>query len=321
MKRIIAKGKLALIGAAMALALVALAACGNGANPTAAPSSASQQTASTDLVNLLRTQAGTEALAQLVQGSVAPSGNRASGIWVSGRGEATAAPDIATLTLGVEAFAKTVSEARGDGASAMSRVIDVLKASGIADRDIQTRFFNINARYTTVEATKCVDGGGFEAPKTEQEILPRGAPVSPDQNCVVERQRVIQGYDVNNQLSVKVRALDSVGEIIDQVTAAGGDLIRFQGVSFSIEDVEALQSEARVAAVADLLAKARQVATLTGVELGSLVYITESGGPIVNQFARAESAAFATSSALTPIQSGELKVSVSLQASFEIGQE
>ena len=313
MKGVITKGKLVFIGAAMALVVMVLAACGNGANPTAASSSANQQTASTDVANLLRSQAGAEALAQLVQGSVFPSSDRASGIWVSGRGEASVAPDIALLNLGVEAFAKTVAQARGDGALAMSQVIDVLKANGIADRDIQTRFFNINARYTTVEVTKCVDGRG-EPAKPEIEILK-------DQDCVLERQRVIQGYDVTNQVSVKVRTLDSVGEIIDQVTAAGGDLIRFQGVSFSIEDTEALQVEARVAAVEDLLAKARQVAALTGVELGKLVFITETGGPVVNQFARAESLGFAAASAPTPIQSGELSVSVSLQAAFEIGQE
>lgn len=321
MKGIITKGKLVLVGAAMALAIAALAACGTDATATAAPSPAKQQTASTDAASLLRTQSGSEALAQLLRGSITPSSDRVSGIWVSGQGEASAAPDIATLSLGVEAFAKTVAEARGDGALAMSQVIDVLKANGIADRDIQTRFFNINARYTTVEVTKCVDGSGFETAKPDQESLPRGIPLPPGDDCVVERQRVIQGYDVTNQLSVKVRALDSVGEIIDQVTAAGGDLIRFQGVRFSIEDTEALQIEARKAAAGDLLAKARQVASLTGVELGKLVYITESGGPIITQFARAESAAFAAPSAPTPIQSGELSISVSLQAAFEIGQE
>ena len=63
------------------------------------------------------------------------------------------------------------------------------------------------------------------------------------------------------------------------------------------------------------------MAALTGVELGKLVYITETGGPVVNQFARAENLAFAAASAPTPIQSGELDVSVSLQAAFEIGQE
>ncbi len=108
MKGVIPKGKIVLIGAAMALAVVGLAACGTGATPTAASSSASQQTASTDVANLLRTQAGAEALAQLIQGSVVPSSNAVFGIWVSGQGEASGAPDIATLNLGVEAFAETV---------------------------------------------------------------------------------------------------------------------------------------------------------------------------------------------------------------------
>ena len=108
---------------------------------------------------------------------------------------------------------------------------------------------------------------------------------------------------------------------VDEVTAAGGDLIRFQGVRFSIEDTEALEDEARAAAVEDLLAKASQIAALAGVELGRLVYISESGGPIVNPLLRAESAVFAAAAAPTPIQIGELSVNVSLQGAFAIGLE
>ena len=61
-----------------------------------------------------------------------------------------------------------------------------------------------------------------------------GSALRADEDCYKERESVIVGYQVNNQLTVKVRDLDSVGVIIDQVTEAGGNLTRFQGLSFTI---------------------------------------------------------------------------------------
>ena len=133
-------------------------------------------------------------------------------------------------------------------------------------------------------------------------------------------ERVLTGYQVNNQLTVKVRDLDSVGEIIDGVTESAGNLTRVDGISFSIEDSTELQSEARAAAVEDLQAKARQVAALAGVELGPLVFISESGGAAPVPFARFESEfAFAAAAPPTSIQTGELDVVVTVQGVFEIG--
>ena len=94
-----------------------------------------------------------------------------------------------------------------------------------------------------------------------------------------------------------------------------GNLIRFQGISFTIEDDQALKDQARAAAVEDLMDKAAQTATLAGVELGELVYITESGGSGSPQSFRG---AIAFAEAVTPIQTGELQVRVSLQAAFDI---
>ena len=326
--------KLLLIIIGFGLALVALAACGSdAATPETARNGVSQQETSLNLASLLRSEIGASAYERLIQGNLGTSTSRDVGIWVSGQGEASAQPDLGILNLGVEAFASTVAEARTDAASAMGRILEVVKASGIVDRDIQTRFFNINARYTTQETTRCTTSGELTAPKqpptlTETESSSEGVVVieipehrlEPGEDCVVERERIIAGYDVNNQLTVKVRDLSAIGEIIDGTTEAGGDLVRFQGVSFTIEDTKALQDQARTAAVQDLIAKATQVAALAGVELGSLVFITETGGPIVNQSVVMERRGFAASAAPTPIQAGELNVVVNVQGAFDIQQ-
>lgn len=290
---------------------------------------------------MLRSQFGSAAFEQLLQGSSGASTNTTSGIWVTGRGEATAEPDLGILNLGVEAFASTVAVARSEAASAMGQVIEILKTSGIADRDIQTRSFNINARYTSREITRCESSERSELPppegpsqdpstvrgeeteSSESEVVVLEVPVvrqGPGEECFVEREQVILGYNVTNQLSVKVRELASIGPIIDNVTEAGGDLIRFQGVNFTIEDTKDLQDQARVAAVQDLMAKAGQIADLAGVELGNLVFITDTSGPMVSRIVRQARVEFAAAGAPTPIQVGELNVTVSLQAAFNIGQ-
>jgi len=71
-------------------------------------------------------------------------GGQQSGIWVSGEGEVTAVPDIATLRLGIEAQEATVDEAQARAAEAMDGVMSALKDNGVAEKDIQTQYFSVN---------------------------------------------------------------------------------------------------------------------------------------------------------------------------------
>jgi uncharacterized protein YggE len=211
------------------------------------------------------------------------SEGRMTGISVSGQGKASGVPDLATVTLGVEAVRDTVQAAREDAAAGMNQIIALLRDRGIEERDIQTSSFNIYPRYDR-------DG------------------------------QTITGFHVSNQVTVKIRDLNTVGSIIDEVVAAGGNLTRFQGVSFSIEDPKPLEEQARAAAVADLTAKANQLADLTGVELGNLVSISESGG--FPQPVAVERAFFAADMASqTPIVPGEVDVMITLQATFAIAPQ
>ena len=165
--RLANKSKLLVFLIGLGLALLALTACGSdAAAPEAAGTGESQQGNWTSLTSLLRSEIGASVYERLIQGSLGTSTSRDVGIWVTGRGEASAEPNLAVLNLGVEAFARTVAEARTDAASAMGRILEVVNSRGIADRDIQTRFFNINARYTTKEITRCT------ATKENVEVMP-----------------------------------------------------------------------------------------------------------------------------------------------------
>ena len=214
--------------------------------------------------------------------------NQQAGIWVTGRGEVTTTPDLAVLNAGVEAKARTVAEARIQAAQAMDQIVQVLNERGIQDRDIQTRVFQISPEYIY--------------------------------NDAISKQELV-GYRVNNQISVKIRDISGVGVIVDEVAAAGGDLVRIQGISFTVEDTEALENQARERAVRALLAKAGQYAQLTGVQLGKLVYLNESGGftpRVENLDARIFALSAPAAEASTPISGGELKVIVTVQAVFSI---
>jgi uncharacterized protein YggE len=236
------------------------------------------------------------------------------GIWVTGRGEIAATPDLAVLELGVQALGDRVQDARRDAAKAMDRMVAVLKARGVADRDIHTRSFNIYPRYTSREVYKCP-----EVPKT--------APAPPGDirrsettgKCYQYHEQVIEGYQMTNLVTVNVRDLNAIGSIIDEITEVGGDLTRVHNIRFTIESTRALYDRARAAAVEDLMAKARQVAALTGVQLGKLVYITESGGDVSKIQPYARATAEAGASPATPILPGELEVVITVQAVFAIG--
>ena len=312
------KKMLVLLGAALVLLLAV--ACSTDGSGEGSPGNIS---------DLLSAVGGPEAAAQLLR-----SGSGAStGIWVNGTGKATGDPDLGIISLGVEALADTASEARGMAADAIAKTILVLKSNNVQDRDMQTSRFSISPRYTTHEVTRCT-----EASRDLEDLEPAtGGPVLvpaagfPDvvemivipeekgSECRVEFERVLIGYQVTNTLTVKVRDLDKMGNIIDGAAEAAGNLVRINSVRFTIEDTKPLQNEAREEAIADLLTKANAMAALAGVELGKLVFLTESGGGVPQSFARPEAAAaFGFASQSTSILAGELDVNVSVQGVFAI---
>ncbi len=197
---------------------------------------------------------------------------------VNGQGEASAEPDMATLSIGVEVQAKTPGKALSDNAERMTAVMARLKDAGIAEKDLRTRQLGVWPVYSE-----------------------RNQP---------ER---IAGYRASNQLSVIIRSIDRLGDVLDQAVADGAN--RVNGPSFSIADPEPLLAEARDAAVKDAIAKAERYAAAAGVALGEVLSIDEAGGgaPILHRQMRAEAMA-----ASTPIAPGESSVSASVTITFAI---
>jgi len=205
------------------------------------------------------------------------------GIWVSGEGEVTVTPDIATLWLGVEAQAETVTEAQSQAVEAMDNVMDTLTDNGVDEKDIQTQYFSIN------QVTRWDDD-----------------------------ELIIVGYRVTNMVTAKIREIDDVGSIIDAVATAGGDLIRINNIAFSVDDPSEYYEEAREEAVADAQAKAEQLADLAGVELGKPTYISEGTiyPPVV--YRDAGMAPAPVEDYPTSISPGEIELTLTVQVAYAI---
>jgi uncharacterized protein len=197
-------------------------------------------------------------------------------IVVSGTGKLSAAPDTAQLTLGVVSQAATLAEATGDAARRMGAVLARVKSFGVADADITTVVYSVE---------------------------PRMAPMDPARRD--EPPRIV-GYQVTNIAQVTVRKLADAGPILDAAVGAGANSVR--GIRFTLADPDKAQSQARAQAVADALAKTRQLASAAGVRLGPVLSIRETtiSQPIPMR-------AMSVRADATPIEPGQLDVVVSVE--------
>ncbi len=200
-------------------------------------------------------------------------------IIMSGHGEVHGQPDSATLSAGVSADAPAAAAALATAKKDMQQVLAALKKLGVADKDIQTRNFSVHPQYAN---------GNGEAPR-------------------------VTGYQVSNQVEVRLQDLGKLGPALDALVAARANQIN--SVNFSIRDSATLLAEARTAAVADARAKAETFAKAAGVTLGAVLSINETGNggprPVVfaSQLARVES---------VPVALGEETIGADVIITWEI---
>jgi hypothetical protein len=202
------------------------------------------------------------------------------GISVTGMGEVTGTPDTVEVDLGVSVLAETVDQATATAAERAEAVIAALTSNGVAEEDITTTDYSIYPEY--------------------------------DYSANTER---LVGYRVTNTVRAKIRDLDTTGTVLDAATAAAGDEARVSGLRFSLEDNAELVSAAREAAWGDALAKATQLADLSGQTLGAATSITEtvSNPPVPIPYAADAAGAERVT---TPIEPGTSAVTITLQVEF-----
>jgi len=171
-------------------------------------------------------------------------------ITVSGEGEVFAVPDTAEFTFTIFEEGKTVAEVKTAATTKANDAIQALKERGVEEKDIKTMSYNLNPKYEWQPAT-CV-------------------------RYPCDRKQVQVGFTLNQSIRVKVRAIDTAGEMLEVVTDKGVQSV--SGLTFTIADEDSVQAEARRQAINEAKAKAEKLASDLGVSLVRIVGFNEERG-------------------------------------------
>lgn len=218
----------------------------------------------------------------------ASQGDSPRRVVVSAEGSAEAVPDMAVVTLTVNREAETAGAAVDATSKAMAQVLEAMRRLDVEDRDLQTSNFSIQPRYTRPR--------------------PGAGPAQPPE---------LVGYTVRNSLTVRLRDIGRVGELLDTAVSLGvneGGNIRFAN-----QDTDPLLARARERAVAAAMAKAAVLAQSAGVSLGEVLEISERSRGVSPVPVMRAMASEMMSDAV-PVATGENRYTVGVDMIFAIGE-
>ena len=206
---------------------------------------------------------------------------------ISVTGEATVSvpPDQARIDGGVTSDAKTAHEASDANNAAMGKVLAALKGAGIEEKDYQTSRLSLQPQFATSSKAS-------------------------------ERTPGIVSFRASNRVTVRIRDVAKVANVIDVLVGAGANEIG--GINFVVSQASKALDEARAKAVADARRKAEIYAKAAGVTLGEPLSITEEGGAAPPVFRSKMAAPMAA--APTPVAPGEEMLSITVNVTWAIKQ-
>ena len=201
---------------------------------------------------------------------------------ISTTGEATVsvAPDLAQIDGGVTSEAKTAREASDANNAAMGKVLLALKSAGIEEKDFQT---------------------------SRLSLQPQSAPNRPGPSTIV-------GYRASNRVTVRLREVAKLANVIDTMVGAGANDIG--GINFMVSQASKLLDEAREQAIADARRKAEIYAKAADVTLGAPLSISEEGAPGPMPYRKM----VAGMAASAPVAQGEETLRIAVSVSWAIKQ-
>ena len=205
-------------------------------------------------------------------------------ISITGYAEVSAKPDVAQITISVLSENRDLGVATEDNNTKTNAIVSFLKENGIEDKDIKTSTYNINPRYEYYSDY---------------------------------RNRYLAGYEVTQSLVVKIRNLDSVGEIIAGSSERGSNDI--SSLSFIIDDDEALKAQVKKQAIDDAKLKASELAKDLGISLSEIVGFYENNYYSAPQISYAKVAMVENLDSSTPsIEAGENTIIASITITYKI---
>ena len=165
---------------------------------------------------------------------------------VTGKSQLYTVPDQAEINVGATITQSNVAAAQKEANRIINAIISDLKQQSIAEKDIKTTQYSIYPQY---------DYTG-----TSQRIT---------------------GYNVNVNLSIKIRDLEKINQALDIAVTRGANQV--QGVQFvlSQEKEQELTKQARDQAISDAKRNAQELAQLAGMKLGRIVNVVEHDNQVM----------------------------------------
>lgn len=200
---------------------------------------------------------------------------------VSGDSRVFVKPDIAVVSAGVATSGQTVKVVQDQINEKISKISSAIKQLGVDAKDIQTESYNIHPSIDYREGSQ-----------------------------------KINGYSATTNLSIRVRKIDNVSQVIDAATANGANQIG--GVSFDVDDKAKAQNEAREIAVREAKKKAAQAAKVAGFKLGRIINYSENSGEDIRVIPIGMIAADSKEAPGTQLESGSSEILMIVTLSFEI---
>jgi uncharacterized protein YggE len=231
-------------------------------------------------------------------------------VTVNGEGEVLAVPDIAVFSFSVVADSKQVADAQNSAAAKMNSVIAALKTLGVAETDIQTTDYSSDPTYSYQNSV---------CPQPPQPLVVQtsGAVSGAVIYCPPGKQ-ILTGYEVSQTVSVKIRKTADAGTILAKVGGLG--VSNISGLTFTVDDMNAVQTEARDKAIANAKAEAAELSKSLGIKLSHIVNFSENGNYPMPYAVGAESAAAnAGAAASVPqIPTGQNTVTSNVSITYEV---
>ncbi|MCS6993042.1 MAG: SIMPL domain-containing protein [Anaerolineales bacterium] len=201
---------------------------------------------------------------------------------VSGTGQVFLQPDMAYIFIGVTTESESATDAVARNNADTQRLLDTLKAAGVAEADLRTSNFSIwqNTPYG-----------------------PDGLPGKPV-------------YRVDNTVYVTVRDLSKLGNLLDAAVRAGANSIN--SIQFDVADKTQALSQARKAAVEAARKQAEELAQATGVQLGNIQNIQYYDSTPVLYTEKGMGGGGDAAAIAVPINPGQLQITATVTISYEI---
>ncbi len=218
-------------------------------------------------------------------------------ISVTGKGEITVVPNIASFEFTVTETSENVETAQNMASEKINKALDYLKKSGVEDKDLKTAGYNIYPKHQWIQET-CA---ATYCPQGHDEII---------------------GYEVSQTVTVKVRETAKAGELLSGIGQVG--ISNVSGLNFTTDDPDSIREQAKELAIENAKEKAKQLEEKLGVKLGKIVSFGEDQGyyPMYDNGyggVYGKGAAMAEDMVRSPeVPSGEQVVAYTVYVSYEI---